>query len=292
MFKVYKQAIDLFLIDEVLISHEHFKKSSRAIFRAQGTTAFEKPILNKYGNQINSIHNPHLLGLLPRFRKSIESLILYSSLSNYLHDFTGEEEHVWWQSMFFDKSTSTTIHQDTWYLDTYPKGSLVGIWIALEDIDINSGPFYVYKSQNKEINKNNYNNPDLEKDKNFKKNFPIEDKFIFNASKGDILIWDSYALHGAMSALNENATRKSLTAHFYPYGMKAQEAPYKRIFSIYNHKKPKATSNSCIKSAATINPILYQLLCIILFKINKWKFLKWILMKERKENSISEIRNI
>ena len=36
--------------------------------------------------------------------------------------------------MFFDRSTGTVEHQDSWYLDTDPPGNLVGVWYALEDI--------------------------------------------------------------------------------------------------------------------------------------------------------------
>ena len=46
--------------------------------------------------------------------------------------------------MFFDKSTATIPHIDSWYLDTLPKGDLLGAWIALEDIRSENGSFYVY----------------------------------------------------------------------------------------------------------------------------------------------------
>jgi len=45
--------------------------------------------------------------------------------------------------MFFDQSVGTIEHQDSWYLDTEPAGRLIGVWYALEEIDRNSGPFFV-----------------------------------------------------------------------------------------------------------------------------------------------------
>ena len=51
-----------------------------------------------------------------------------------------------WQNMFFDKSTGTIDHIDTWYLDSDPMGYLFGAWIALEDIDGKGGVFHVYQS--------------------------------------------------------------------------------------------------------------------------------------------------
>ena len=141
--------------------------------------------------------------------------------------------------MFFDNSTGTKLHQDTWYLDTVPNGKLVGVWIALEDIDITSGPFCIYShTDTKKVGMNEFNFDDLENDPKFKKAFPKADRYDFTARKGDILIWDSFSIHGALSPKDSTKTRKSITAHFYPSDLKPQDPPVKRVFSIYNHKKP------------------------------------------------------
>ena len=79
MFKVYQNQIPASLIDDVLRDHEVFKRSPFSYFRAQGTTRFERPILNKYGNQINSIHNTHLLGFNRSFSRNIEKIITHTN---------------------------------------------------------------------------------------------------------------------------------------------------------------------------------------------------------------------
>ena len=38
------------------------------------------------------------------------------------------------------------------YLDTHPKGALVGAWIALENINKESGPFRVYEGSHRKLN--------------------------------------------------------------------------------------------------------------------------------------------
>ena len=56
--------------------------------------------------------------------------------------------------MLFDKSTGTTDHADTWYLDTIPKGQMIACWIALENIHKDAGRFFVCpKSHNLEFSK-------------------------------------------------------------------------------------------------------------------------------------------
>ena len=48
MYKIYRNQIPSSLIDSTLKAHEALKSSPYAYFRAQGTTKFEKPILNKH----------------------------------------------------------------------------------------------------------------------------------------------------------------------------------------------------------------------------------------------------
>lgn len=257
MFKIYKSAVNDKIIDELILAHEKFKKSSLSFFRAQGTLGFEKPILDKYGNQVNSVQNPHLLGIASNFSNLVKKIIYSDGVYKSLVNYTGSNFLTHYQSMFFDKSTSTKIHQDSWYLDTIPAGKLVGVWIALEDINVNAGSFYVYSDYiDKKLNPSEID-------------IIVKNKNNFYAQKGDILIWNSFAVHGADMPLNDELTRKSLTAHFYPKGLSIQEPPIKRSFSIYNHLNPISTSHPNINSATTISPIFYHILCILLANLGK-----------------------
>ena len=294
MFKVYKQSIPDDLTSKILMAHEKFKFSKLSFFRAQGTNRFERPILDKYNNQINSIHNPHLLGLSRSLRKSVDNIIYHENISKALTSFTGSKDHIHWQSMFFDKSTATRLHQDTWYLDTTKRGKLVGVWIALEDISINSGPFIIFTNTDKrQLSPDLYKFKDIEKDKRFLNDFPESRKYHFLAKKGDILIWDSFSIHGAEKAINPMFTRKSITSHYYPKALLPIEAPIKRFYSIYNHKNPIKTKNKNIFKAATINPYFYSILCV-LFETIKSFYSLLVRDKSIKKShkSLLDIRNI
>ena len=293
MFKVYKKQIPEDIIDSIVMEHSNFKKSPYSIFRAQGTTRFEAPILNSNNNQINSIQNPHLLGFNKHFSFNIERAILSNNVSSCLSDFTGVEKHVWYQSMFFDNSTGTKLHQDSWYLDTVPNGKLVGVWIALEEIKISSGPFCIYSNTDAvRMSTDEFNFNDLEADPKFKTKFPNAKRYDFLAEKGDILIWDSFAIHGALMPEDSTKTRKSITAHFYPLGSNIQDPPVERFFSIYNHINPVETVNSRILKSTTISPIFYQALCITLYFMGRVKFIKNLLLKESEDKSLTEIRRL
>lgn len=293
MFKVYRGQIAPALIDSILNEHERFKRSTCSFFRAQGATRFERPILNQHGNQLNSIHNPHLLGFNLSFSSLIENAIVSENISRCLSDFTGSDKHVWYQSMFFDNSTGTKLHQDCWYLDTIPNGKLVGVWIALENITHSAGPFCIYSNTDTErFDPNDFDLENLEHDIKFKDRYPSARRYEFTAQKGDILLWDSFSLHGALMPTDSTRTRKSITAHFYPQGSKIQDAPVKRLFSIYDHDTPKATANASIFKATTIHPLVYQSICSALYFIEKLKPLKYLVMRERDDVQLSLIRRI
>ncbi len=290
-FKAYPQQIPHHLIEQLLEIHQQFKVSRRSIFRAQGTTNFEFPVLDAYGNQINSIQNPHIQGYNSKFRRAIEAIIFHSSVSDCLTDFTNSEKHVNYQSMLFDKSTGTKLHQDTWYLDTSPAGSLVGVWFALEDIDADAGAFCLYSnSPRRRVEFEDYNFDNLENDNNFRQDFPQAKRFDFLPRKGDILIWNSFVVHGAHKPSSDFKTRKSLTAHFYPDAAQVQAQPIKRFFSIYEHDKPKPTSNPMLTKAATINPFIYSSICLLAQKAGGITNL--MIRDKTADQAISEIRQL
>lgn len=292
-FKVYKGQIPDELISKVLYEHEKFKVGKLSYFRAQGETAFEKPLIDKHGNQVNSIHNPHLLGISSAYSESISDIIFHENICKCLKDFYGEKHNkkfVHYQSMHFDKSTATKLHQDTWYLDTHSR-SLVGVWIALEDISKDCGPFCLYINSSEKIHDvDEFNFENIESDTNFTKRSPSPKRYDFHAKKGDILIWNSKVIHGALRPLQPDSTRKSLTSHYYPQGEKVNDQPIKRFISIYDHEHPRRTRNKNILQATTINPIIYQSMCIALNKLGNKKD---IFTKDKSiKKELNEIRNI
>jgi phytanoyl-CoA hydroxylase len=262
-YAVIKGAIPSERINALLASLERIKRSRRFRFRAQGTNSFESPNLDDQGNLRNSIHNPHLLGALPAFRKNVESIIFSDQLYHCLRQEAGEGVYVNWQTMLFDRSVGTRNHQDSWYLDTDPPGGVIGAWIALEDISMECGPFKIYERTNHgRIDPSDYDFADLEKDQAFRRDYPEARCVRLLPAKGDVILWDSLLVHGADMPTSDVKTRKSLTAHFYSHGKAVQDQPIKRSFSIYDHQMPAKSRHHKILKTATINPLVYSSLCI------------------------------
>ena len=141
--------------------------------------------------------------------QSKEILIALRTLSNH-------KEFCMWQNMFFDKSTGTVDHIDTWYLDSDPMGHLFGAWVALEDIDGKGGVFHVYPKSHLSINKS-WKNISHDEFVNWSKveSQKFQKKPLF-LNKGDLLLWHPSLIHGSSLQKDKGFSRKSLTAHYYP----------------------------------------------------------------------------
>lgn len=157
--------------------------------------------------------------------KSIASDKKLSELLNCLIN----DEAVLFQSINFLTGSQQRSHSDSVHMTTFPLGGLLGVWIALEDIDLDNGPLHYYPKSHKLPY---YLNPDYD---NVGNKFFIGDKDytayedmlaqkikennikkkIFTAKKGDLLIWHANLMHGGEPHTNKNKTRKSMVLHYY-----------------------------------------------------------------------------
>ncbi|MEO5500373.1 MAG: phytanoyl-CoA dioxygenase family protein [Ginsengibacter sp.] len=133
------------------------------------------------------------------------------------------------QSINFFKGSEQKTHSDSIHMTTYPTGGLLGIWIALEDIDSDNGPLHYYPGSQKlpyyfNADYDNEGSRFLlgEKDYSAYESMlenKVQDnqmeKKIFTAKKGDLLIWHANLLHGGEPHINKEKTRKSVVFHYY-----------------------------------------------------------------------------
>jgi len=227
-YVVLRRLIEPSLIDAFLGEYERIKRSKTFIFYSQSIHRAIRPELNEYGFVRESMQNATRLGLFPRFSGAIKRCIYHEAVSAALTALDGAERHVSWQDMFFDLSTGTIEHADTWYLDTAPPGSLVAGWFALEDIDERAGTFFLMPGSHRVTPLERSSYPDHEEfrkatlafiaDHGFKpKGMPL--------AKGDVILWHPFTVHGAFSNRDPRFSRKSFTSHYFPYGAKRAYRP-------------------------------------------------------------------
>jgi phytanoyl-CoA hydroxylase len=215
-------------IDAFMLEYERIKRSRAFIYFSQSIHRAIRPQLNEHGFIRESMQQASRLGLFPRFSNSIKQCIYHRAVSEALATLDGHDQHVSWLDMFFDLSTGTIDHADTWYMDTDPPGSLVAAWFALEDIDRRAGSFFVMPGSHRLAPLDRTSCPDHESFRKMTLQVVAEHGFKPKAmllDKGDVILWHPFLIHGAFANRDPRFSRKSFTSHYFPYGASRRDMP-------------------------------------------------------------------
>jgi ectoine hydroxylase-related dioxygenase (phytanoyl-CoA dioxygenase family) len=141
-----------------------------------------------------------------------------------------QSDPVPFSTINFLKGTEQPLHSDEFHFGSIPHRYLTGVWVALEDVDPDSGPLslaigshkmpiFSFEMLNIEIPKN---------EREFKKAYTIYEEWAREyvkcqdlqvvtpeLKKGQCIIWLSNTLHGAFKIKNNALTRKSMAIHFH-----------------------------------------------------------------------------
>lgn len=172
--------------------------------------------------------------IMDAFRQSakVNAMMRDKELLRLISFLLGKETDLFQTINFFEGSEQNP-HSDFIHMSTEPKGYLVGVWVALEDIDTDAGPVYYYPGSHRLpyvfnedfetgntalwLGENNYTNYEIKIQELIKlhKLQPVE----FTAKKGDVLIWHANLIHGGKKINRKGATRKSLVGHYFSKGV-------------------------------------------------------------------------
>ncbi len=138
------------------------------------------------------------------------------------------------QSINFINGSQQPTHSDSVHMTTFPLGGLLGLWVALEDIEAEQGALHYYPGSHKlpYFLNSDYGNEgnrfflgnkgygEYEKMLARKVQEYGLDKKVFSAKKGDALIWHANLFHGGEPHTNKTKTRKSMVFHYFnPHGI-------------------------------------------------------------------------
>lgn len=202
---------------------EEVKPFDGFIYR-QASANPERHVRTPHGYMLNSILNIHAVDprFFPTFRKRGADLITSASLQSAVKALLGEPGKIV-QSMYFEGNPSTWAHQDTYYLDSEKLGMMMGVWIALEDIEPGAGRFFIYpRSHLIDLAMNKGSMSIASNHSGYKK--LVLDIIRQNGlecrapalRKGDVLFWSSKTIHGSMETTQPDRSRSSVTAHYIP----------------------------------------------------------------------------
>jgi len=164
-----------------------------------------------------------------RFSENCKKLALNKEIITNIQDLFNEKPRAF-STINFLKSTQQPLHSDYSHFGTIPELKLVGSWIALEDIDSNSGPLQIVPKSHKMKIFNFFEDIDyLEPTSlnNIKKNYSNYEKWVVKKitennlrpltlkfKKGDCILWDANLLHGSPECKDNNLSRKSQVTHW------------------------------------------------------------------------------
>lgn len=151
------------------------------------------------------------------------------SIRKILYDIYGVEM-LPCQSLAYKYGSQQSVHSDFIHLTPYPVNLMCGVWVALEDVQIDSGELVIYPGSQKE---KSLKRKDLNLDyvlgndysafegtlsdewKRLSRNY-LPHKALLK--KGDVLVWDANLLHEGSIRKIKEITRRSVVFHYFGKG--------------------------------------------------------------------------
>ena len=192
-------------VDEINDEVDRMLKSGEASFRYQNKIMF-------------AIHKSDLIKNMGADKDLLTVL-------NHLQ----KENTTLFQSINFKTGSNQRTHSDAIHMSTFPRGKMIAVWVALEDMSTENGPLHYYPGSHKlpYVMNDDFGNvgdrfwlgPKDYSDYEDKIQEIIDkrglEKKVFVASKGDVLIWHANILHGGERVKDPESTRKSVVFHYY-----------------------------------------------------------------------------
>jgi hypothetical protein len=136
------------------------------------------------------------------------------------------------QTLNFPVGTQQHFHTDSVHFSSCPERFMVGVWVALEDIDSDNGPLIYYPGSHRLPIYSNEQlgvNPDFSADPSSHYGLFMQawEQIVeslslkplqFHAKKGQALIWAANLLHGGAAQNDLKRTRYSQVTHYYFQG--------------------------------------------------------------------------
>jgi len=126
------------------------------------------------------------------------------------------------QTLNFYLGTEQKVHSDQIHFCSDPVDLMCGVWIALEDVSVDSGPLVYYPGSHKlpfysmqhlKIEPGNYVEYEKKIQQKIDKTGITPEYGVIK--KGDIIIWHANLIHGGSKRNNINLTRKSVVIHYF-----------------------------------------------------------------------------
>ena len=120
------------------------------------------------------------------------------------------------QTLNFCVGTQQATHADSVHFSSFPENFMCGVWVALEDIDMENGPLHYYEGSHKRPNATIFDIGTQENVVHFFEEAarPYEKKY-GTIKRGQAVIWTANVLHGGDKIIDQTRSRLSQVTHYY-----------------------------------------------------------------------------
>lgn len=132
------------------------------------------------------------------------------------------------QTLTFQQGSQQHVHSDAVHFNSYPKGFMCGVWVALEDVNEQNGPVIYHPGSHRWAVYDNEQTVESREDAvrpasqaafhdlwNELIKLHGSKAVSFCPRRGQALIWTANLLHGGAEIINADATRWSQVTHYF-----------------------------------------------------------------------------
>mgnify|MGYP001806743892 CR=1 FL=1 len=199
------------------------KPDRRFCFLRHESGTYERHVFTEHGFMKYPIMNVQdLPDQFEKFRSLGLRVVTHPRLREIVAALLGEEGRCI-HTMFFEGNQNTWPHRDSHYIDSADIGTMVGLWVAAEDIHPGAGRFYVYAGSHRVPTPPERGidalDPNKQPYRDAMARWLAESGLTQEAPElrcGDAVLWNALTIHGALPTTAPEHPRKSFTAHYVP----------------------------------------------------------------------------
>jgi ectoine hydroxylase-related dioxygenase (phytanoyl-CoA dioxygenase family) len=158
-----------------------------------------------------------------RIDEHVKALALAPRILALLQDLFGRKP-LPFQTINFRIGSQQKAHSDALHFNSEPEGFMCGVWVALEDVDMDNGPVVFYPGSHRlpfvsmadaglEANESSYGDYERHIEQLIQRD-GLEPRFA-TIEKGQALVWAANLLHGGAPQPDRTRSRHSQVTHYF-----------------------------------------------------------------------------
>jgi ectoine hydroxylase-related dioxygenase (phytanoyl-CoA dioxygenase family) len=158
-----------------------------------------------------------------RIDEHVKALALAPRVLALLQDLFGRKP-LPFQTINFRIGSQQKAHSDALHFNSEPEGFMCGVWVALEDVDMDNGPVVFYPGSHRlpfvsmadaglEANESSYGDYERHIEQLIQRD-GLEPRFA-TIEKGQALVWAANLLHGGSPQPDRTRSRHSQVTHYF-----------------------------------------------------------------------------